>query len=68
VQQATASGGWKKVAQFSGKLGTSSKAAIKLRYTKTSVIGPAFRVYAHYPGGPRFGAANKGYWNFKITH
>jgi hypothetical protein len=67
VQQATASGGWRKVVQFSGTLGTSSKAAIKLRYTKTSVIGPAFRVYAQYPGGPRFGGANKGYWNFKIT-
>ncbi len=67
VQQHT-SNGWNKVAEWSGTLGPQSKAAIKIRYTKTSVIGPAFRLLAHFPAGPTFAGANKGYWYFKITH
>ena len=60
--------GWRKVATFSGTLGSTSRAVIKLRYRRASVIGTAFRILAYFPGGSTFGPANHGYWYFKITH
>ena len=66
VQQHSASG-WVKVARWAGRLDSHSQAAIKLRYTKTSVIGQPFRVLAQFVATSKLAGANKGYWYFKIT-
>jgi hypothetical protein len=68
IMQQRSTNGWRKVATFSGKLGSRSTAVIKVRYRTTALIGRQLRLLAHYAATSKFAAANKGYWYFKITH
>ena len=68
IMQQRSTNGWRKVAVFSGKLGSKSTSAIKVRYRTSALIGRQLRLLAHYAASSKFAAANKGYWYFKITH
>lgn len=57
--------GWTTFGTATLRLGTRSRASVRLRYTNTAIIGRKFREHASYPGDAQ-NAANTSSWSYFI--